>query len=392
MAPLEDVVRYETAHSGLAFREHVYGADDRAELVRDLLALANAAATGPRFLFVGVRDTVGGQRAVVGLTIERWGAFTERLGAWLGGTVEPALKVVVRTLTVDGANVGMLCLTSCEDPPYLLTAQAPAGLPAGAGWVRRGTQQVPLLRSDLQRLFAAKLASAAPAADVRIGFPGEEPERELAVPELPLDALPSALAAHKIRKLLEAKESAKAMFGRTETRFSRLVHAQVFGVEQAYESHSEDSLRLQMTQTTGDYREADEHYRFETRAHRLALIVANAGTAPLEGATLRMQLPRLATLGIAERLYPAPGAQATEGYPLVKLGTRTTTVETDVPLVPARGIGRVFHEPPRLWVLPGAERRSVPLQVTLHARQLREPVSETLLLRIVAPPKARRRS
>jgi len=67
MRQLEDLVRYEPANSSLAFRERGYDPDERATLLRDVVALANAAVPGPRFMVVGVLDAAGGKRQVRGI-------------------------------------------------------------------------------------------------------------------------------------------------------------------------------------------------------------------------------------------------------------------------------------------------------------------------------------
>lgn len=384
MPQLEELVQLENAHSGLTFREHPYAADEQAALLRDVLALANAALEGPRFLFVGVRDVVGGQRLITGITPQAWNEFKTRLGSMLGGMIEPPLKVAVRTLHIDDKLVGMLCLMACEDPPYLLGEGADDVLPAGSGWVRRGTLQRPLLRADLQRMFEAKFAGAAPRFDLRIGFPGDVPQGEITLPALSLARLPSAVAAQKLVKMLEAKESAKAMFGRTETRFSRLVHAQVFGVDNPYESHSDESLRMLVAKTPETYHAADAHYSFEERAHKFDLVVTNAGAAALQNVALHLKLARIAGIGIAEQLYGSSGTvPGSTGYPLVKTTARAITVETEVSAVPAGATLRIFREAPRLWARPEAAGKTIPVDVTLHARELREPFRETLILRIV---------
>jgi len=166
MGPLDDLVRFEGANSGLAFRERAYCASERAELLRDLVALANAGVRGPRFLFLGVSDGVGRERSIPGITRHDWSHVKHLLAASIEA-IEPRPKVGVRALEVDGALVGMLCLEECEDPPYLLGGDAGEGLAPGTGWVRRGTSVLPLLRRDLERLFESKARSAA-AALIRI--------------------------------------------------------------------------------------------------------------------------------------------------------------------------------------------------------------------------------
>jgi hypothetical protein len=382
MSQLEDLIRFENANSSLAFRERTYGADEGEDLVRELLALANAAASGPRFMFFGVEDAASETRRIVGIAETAWNDLRSRVDAVVPG-IEPSLTVAMRMLKVDGASVGMLFLPACDDPPYLLARAAGPGLPAGAGWIRRGTRIQALLRADLQRIFADKLATAAPLAPaLAIGFPGDVLQREIALPVLALDRLPSAVAVAKVHKILAVKESARAAFGRTETGLSRLVHAQVYGADTPYESHSDNSLRMQIERAAKDFRTEDEHYSFELRAHKLDLRVSNPGPVALQAATLQFTLPRRDALGIAERLYTATGFTR-DGYPRVTTGKHTINVEVAIGTIAAAATRSVFREPPRLWARPGAGGVTLPVDVTLHARELREPVRETLLIRIV---------
>jgi len=389
MSQLEDLVRFETANSSLAFRELAYGRDQRSPLLRDVLALANAAVEGPRFLFLGVRDRVGGEREICGIERADWTACKELVSGALRMAVEPLLKVTARSLEIDGKLVGVLCLPTCNDRPYLLSANVGPRLHAGAGWIRRGTECLPLLRADLERMFADKARRVADVFDVVIGFPGDPPQSEITLPVLPLDELPSVVAAKKLHKVLEAQQDAKAILGKTETQFSRLVHAQVFGVEQPYERHSEDSLRMLIVQTADDCRAADEHYQFELRAHKLEVVLCNRSDSSLSDAALLVTLPRLDGVGVAERLYTANGGGSRDGYPRVTAKAHTVDIEASLGTVPAGATLRGFREAPRLWTRPAAAGITIPVDCTLHARELREPLRETLVARIVAAPPGR---
>lgn len=76
-------------------------------------------------------------------------------------------------------------------------------------------------------------------------------------------------------------------------------------------------------------------------------------------------------------------------YPRVKTGKHTVTIEADVGTIPAGTTIAAFRQAPRLWARPPAVGTTIPIDVTLRARELREPWRETLLVRIVpAPTKA----
>lgn len=385
MHKLESLIRLESANSGLTFRARAYDAGEDASLVRDLLALANAVVQGPRYLVLGVKDSAGTKRTYPGIAPQAWHDTRRRVGA-LVGMIDPLLAVRARSVVLDGATVGVLSLADCNDPPYLLGEHAPSGLPAGAGWVRRGTRQVPLLRKDLEQLFQAKLAASAQDVDITVGFAGDEPLGELTLPVLGLDALPSTVAAQKLKKVLQTKKNARAIPGNAGTRLTRLVHAQVFGMEQRYESRSENSLQLQILRATEDHRVADKHYAFELRAHKLDVVLVNCGPTPLEDVVVQLKIGRTAATGVSRRLYMDVGTTpAPPGYPRVATVGQVIRIEAEVGRLAANKPTPAFKEPPRFWARPGAEGTTVSIHVKVSARGLREPVRETLLVHLVHP-------
>jgi hypothetical protein len=395
MAKLEDIALFESANSAVAFRGRAYAPSDAARFLSDVLALANAEVDGPRFLFVGVRDVAGSERSFPGVDAEAMSLMRRTLPALLARSVEPPFKIVLRALKIRGATVALLCLSECNNPPYLLRKNV-AGLPAGVGWLRRGTRQAQLTRADLQRLFERRAGSAPAAADVKVVFAGEPPREDLELPVLDLAELPSAIAAGRLRQMLEAKNSAKEVLGRTETRFDRLMHAQIFGVERPYESHGDESLRLMIDKAKVEHAVADRHYELAVRAHKLDLVVCNRGSVALDSVMLRVRLPNLPGIGVADRLYSATGVDSDTGgaYPLVTVGKHVIDVDAAIgSLAPGASVA-AFGEPPRLWLREPAAGKSIALDYTLHAHGLAEPIRDTLILRVVggAGAKPRRRS
>jgi hypothetical protein len=338
-------------------------------------------------LVIGVRDVPGGKRAFPGLTPDAINGMRRLLPAVLARSVEPSLRGELRALKLPGADVAVLSFTDCDDAPYLLRKSA-AGLPAGVGWLRRGTTRSRLTRSDLERLFARRLttAPAAATADVRIAFAGDPPRDGIELPVLDLAELPSAIAAKRLRQMLEAQEHAKDLLGKTETRMSRLLHAQIFGVERPYERHSDASLRLKIDAADDEHAMADRHYELAVRAHKLELVASNRGNTPLDDVVLRVKLPRLPGLGVADKLYSATGRDvgAAGGYPRVTAGQRHIGIEASIgSLAPGTSVA-AFREPPRLWVREPMAGKSIALDYSVHARGLREPIRDSLIVRIAA--------
>lgn len=306
MGALSDLIRYEAADSSLAFRERVYGRGEQHEMLRDVIALANASVVGRRFMFLGVDDEPGRERRFPGISERSWKSFCSVFPAFLEQSVEPLIPVSLQPVDIDGALVGAVCLDVCDDPPYLLARRISGSLPAGGGWIRSGTRQHRLLRKHLQKIFEARFRRQE-CGDIAIGFPGDLPREELVLPVMPLEALPSDEAARKFNRLIEAKQVSKSILGRSDTRIARLVHAQVAGAAEPYREQSTKTLRALIRKAPLENLEADAYYQFETRAHRLNLLLNNLSDRAQKDLTLTLKFPRIDGVGVADRIYSPPG-------------------------------------------------------------------------------------
>jgi len=379
MRALLNLIRNEDVDSALAFRERVYRRGDQTEMLRDLIALANAAVVGRRFLFLGVDDRPGRDRRFPGISERSWKSFCSVLPEYLGRTVEPRIPLKLTAVEVEGVLIGAVCLEPCDDPPYLLARRVSATMPAGGGWARRGVKQRRLVRKDLQRIFEGRFRRQE-IGDVAVGFPGELPREELLLPVLPLDALPSAQAAHKINRVLEAKRVSKSVLGHTDTRIVRLVHVQVSGGTAPYREQNTKTMHAMLRGLPAEHSVADAHYEFELRAHRLNLLLNNLGDKPQNDLTLTLKIPRIEGVGIADRIYPAPGETRPQHgtYPKVDVGPRTIVVQVTGLKIPGRGSIEAFSEPLRLILREAAANQTIRIGYTLQGRTLDRPVQGRL--------------
>ena len=394
MSSLDELIRLETASSGVAFRERAYAALERQGLLRDLIAMANASVGGPRVIFMGVRDVLGGRRKFVGVTEDAVAEARELYQSLAARFVEPPIGVRIQTIEVDGVTVAALLIDQCDDPPYLLKKNVSNTMRIGNGWIRKGTECARLTRIDIQRMFEAKFLGTSGTADIQVGFPGKLVQSEISLDVLPLDELPSQVAGERIRRMLEAKNASQEVFGRTQTRIERLVHAQLFGGDEPYEAHSTSSLVKRLESATVEYEAADRHYELEDRTHKLDVILVNVGDAHVEGAVLVLDFPRMDGAGVVERIVEAPGSEPTptEGYPMVDSGSRTIRVQASIGRIPRGETVRAFPVPLRVWFREPAAGKTLPLDFTLHGKGLREPIAGTLRVHVAEAGSTTRRA
>ena len=392
MSSLDQLVRLEVANSAVAFRARAYGADDRLELLRDLLGLANAAVEGSRYLILGVDDTVGGERKITGISdaahAEAHGLCTHLVNEFF----DPPLPVRIEDLVVDGKKIVVVALLDCSGQPYLLKANASGSMRQGSGWIRQGAEYRRLVRSDFERIFEEKLLSRDTGVDIRIGFAGAMLQTALELPVMRLDELPSKLAGNRVRRMLAARQAAQSSPGEEISRIQRLVHAQVFGPDEVYRPNSTTTLVEMLDGTDEEFETADRYYAYEERSHKLNLDLENLGERVFEGGTLVLDLPRIDGVELAERIWPSPDGSrpVPEGYPALELGPRMIRLKTPVGPIQPGAKSTALRQPLRLCPREPAIGRTIPIAYSLHSKSLRAPLSGSLQIRIIdAVPSAR---
>jgi hypothetical protein len=383
----------ENADSALSFRERPYGKGEQVELLCDVIALANAATTGTRFLCLGVNDRPNLERTFPGVSRRAWIWTKGVLPRPIEQAIEPQLRISMLEVTMGEALVGIICLDACNDQPFLFSRRVSSLISPGSGWIRCGIKQRPLLREDLQRIFEKQFRTSGVSTEIRVGFYGRIPREEITLHVLPLDAMPSALAARRLQKMLESRRLSKAVLGRTDTRIARLVHAQVSNEAQAYKSHGTTTLKNMLRQIPEEHASADEHYQFETRTHKLNLLVGNLTDLALSDVLLVLKIPRVEGVGVVERIHAAPGEQTSlqERYPLIDVGPQAVTVQAGGISVPKGATVDAFREPLRLYLRDPVAGKTIPVTYSLHGRGLSGAIHGTLRIYVTQrEPTARR--
>lgn len=395
MSKLEDIVRFETANSGLAFRKSPYGKGERDSLLIDVLALANARVDGPRLLVLGVRDEVGGKRGLKGVNSKVLPKMFASYKHIVGDCIEPALEISLRTVAIQERTLAVLVLRDCGDQPYLLSKDVSQELRKGDGWIRRGGHQSRLGRDDMRGMFRTQTQIEAAVCEMQVAFDGATPTSTIELPVLPLTSKPSDQARKRIHGLLEAKKAAHDRLGRTDTWVDRLAFARVHGADQPYETQSPLSLLEQLGQSEEEHAAADQYYEYELRAHKLNLAVVNLGDGPLSNATLTVDVPTVDGVEVADHIYPPVGVDAADvgpGYPGVDLDEDGAHVAAAIDRVNPGARVQAFRRSLRLLLREPAANTSLTLRYTLTGKGLKNPVTGELRINVTEGEDLRRTS
>lgn len=124
----------------------------RAELLRDLVAIANTVSASTGYLVYGVKD-LGASRRVVGVTKMLDDADLQQ---WSENHFEPPPRFEYSTLTADGHTVALLEIFPDQGRPHAVARELGGILHEGQVWFRRGTKNTVARRDDLARLFGPR--------------------------------------------------------------------------------------------------------------------------------------------------------------------------------------------------------------------------------------------
>jgi hypothetical protein len=385
MANLAKIVRSAVPGTGLQFRREPYRDKGVRQFLRDVIAMANAAAEGPRYIIIGTDLDKKGVKRLKSVTRDDFSGKPSYQGL-VSDFVEPAIKLTYQAVTVDGKRLGVFEFGHCEDHPYMMRIDHCEKLRRGDAYIRVDDMPVKMGRRQLQEMFEKKFHDSVSANRIEIGFPGEIIHKNLKIPTIDLAEMPSACARDKLKELLDIQANSKNT-GST-TGVLRLAHARLFGSTGPYETWTPTRLMDEMSKIETNYQMDDQHFLFETNAQKLQLVVYNQGDEPIRGASLAIVLPNHSAFYLARQLprlpcngkYEDRGADEQAAYPSVILKDGAIHISNTLGDIPTGLPVNAFDTPLRICVGSDLEGRKLGIRYSLFGQNLRSPVKGKLRL------------
>ncbi len=390
-AELEDLIRYENESTGVDFKATQYRKDAFAELLRDVIAMANANVAGPRYLILGVKLRPGGDRDILGVAPDNFvdSATYQQL---IHNNVEPELSIEYAPFQIDALQVGVLEIAECDDPPYMMRKDF-SPLQRGECWVRKGTQRVRFARPDFDRIVARIGERGGFTGALRITFEGSS-STSIQLPSVGQHPLPSARAAERIRGVL-ARRQLPGTFGDIHRLLSATGSTYgILGRPVPYESRSTEQLEKNLSEVRKDYAEADKYELCELRAAKVNLEILNESDAYLEDATVELEFPALDGLQVvdepAHKPYqasyfgiPEYHARDPRRYPTVEVRGSTIVASESVGDLKHWIVTRVFELPLRLVIATRLEGETIRVRSRVFGKNVRTPILTEMSIKVV---------
>ena len=386
MDHLLNIARSGTPDNGVQFRRHAYGNAGVREFLRDVLALANAAVEGSRYIVVGVDFDDKGRKSAHGVDAED---FTGKPSyqSLANEFIEPPVRIRYKPVSLDGARVGVFEIGDCQDQPYMMRVDFDERLRRGDAYRRINNTAIKMGRRQLMELFERKFRDSVSAGDIEVGFPGEIIHKHCSVATCDLADMPSALASRKLEEMLQIRRASRNT-GST-TMVARLTHARLYGTEGPYVERSPEDMMAELKEIRRTFSNQDNNFLFEERAKELQLVIYNQGDERINDASITLVLPNHNDFYVADtlprRLVNGRFVDRTPDeiakYPAVSLRDDAIQVTCAVGDIPAGEPANAFAMPLRICVGNALRGRRFGLRYAVHGQNLRAPALGQLKLR-----------
>lgn len=172
---LIDALRYRSEGTDLDFKRAQYrfvGASDaeKAELLKDILAIANAWREGPGHILLGFRDARPHPAEVTGISEHLDDA---QLQQFVGSKVKPKLTFHYEECLHEGKTVAVISIPKQPRPFYLQHAYG--GLKSNVVYVRRGSSTDEAEPPEVAKMVATDTGRGDAVVDLVVTHPGDVP-------------------------------------------------------------------------------------------------------------------------------------------------------------------------------------------------------------------------
>lgn len=310
---LFDLITYENESTGLDFKAATYRADRSESLLKDIMAMANADLQSDRYIIVGVKHYPSGEREVLGVEDYVDDASYYQL---VHSNIEPDIQFEYFYLPVGEKKVGVFRIFRCDDPPYMIKKDG-STLKRGDSYIRKGTSQMKLMRSDVDRIFRQKQSADDLASKIEAVFECDGKIGTTLEPR-PLYVLPSEKAANEIRSVIAAKEkSAAKQAARLKAQqenpaalpspfhnLNALRAALLPGL--TYQQRDVPTLQRDLELVKETYEEDDLYSVYEKNSHKINIVFTNHGHRYIEDCSVEIRIKKAFDFTIASRVYAKP--------------------------------------------------------------------------------------
>lgn len=416
MDNLEWMIKYENESTNLDFKREQYRKENYTSLIKDVMAMANAAIPGPRYIVMGIKHKSDGTKEYHSISSLNDQADIENL---IQDNIEPTIKFQYFPLTLEDNQLAVIKIEESIDPPYMMKKDY-KGLKQGDTYIRKGSKQSRMTRRDLDEVLSFRLRNKF-NEKIRIGFgPSLSKEATFKVTRLDRKAFPSykkrEYYEEKLRKLEEViairqSQDKEVVSSKDRNDFalkdiatnlgkiSSAFNSSIYGEKIHIGSDSiglplywdKETLEDRIKSIEETYADEDNYFIEEICSEKLNISIYNDGDSFLEDINIIFYFPKeycrvvenMPTKPISTSIHnlSLTSMHSISSYPNVYDENKFYVVEDYVEKIRHKQLSQIFTADLRILLKPLKE--SFDIRYEVHARNLSSPLKGSLKINLV---------
>jgi hypothetical protein len=391
---LEEIIEFENENTELDFKSIQYVKNNYENLLKDLISMANAKTINERYIIVGVKHKASGEREVLGIKNDFIDDATYQ--QIVNQNIEPELNFLYYPYEFKGKKIGVFKIFNCTNPPYMMK-KANGTLKMGDSFIRKGSHQTRLTRKDIDYYIEKRISIDNFNGEIAFYF-DKIGNKELSLKPIPIEKSPSKKAKDKILKIIKSKEDLISKTPKSlMSPFADFDHS-IPGMSTPYEKRSIKTLRENLKNTEETYREDDLYYIYEESSHKFNFTILNINNSYLVDAMIEVRVSNKNIL-ICKEIHSKPIKEnhflgiysPSTSFSLEKMNYPNVE-EIENEFIIRENIGDLKHQieklafniPLRILLNPNSIGETIPIQIKIFGKNLKEPIKDKLILLVIA--------
>jgi hypothetical protein len=282
------------------------------DLIKDVMAMANADIEKERHIVIGISLNQGESR-LQGINTNDFqdpSIYQELIHE----NIEPPIDLRCFLYECEGKQFGIFEIANCNDPPYLMRKEYQRKqdisaknknevLQKGEAWIRRNSNQTRMIRSDFDRIYDRKFKNSGFKGELKLYFSNTEtdtlqlfPIDEMLLPSKRDYELLSEIIEDRRRKINDKNQVYQLLT------FVRSFLLRIFDPQKGkYIMKDIDTLLEIQENMKNNFSDYDYFEIFSVRSQGTNVIIENLGNEYLEDVTVKFIIHRVEGIAIQDQ-------------------------------------------------------------------------------------------
>ncbi|PFR14227.1 AlbA family DNA-binding domain-containing protein [Bacillus cereus] len=390
MSNIKFLIQHEQEGTKLDFKREQYRKEKYKDLIKDIMAMANAPVEGKRYIVTGVKDLPSGTKEYFSIP-EKEFVDQATYQQIIRENVEPSIDFSYYSVEVQDGLLGVFEIDNCTNPPYMMRKDF-NGLNKGDCFVRRGSQQERMTRRDLDEILSFK-SKFNFNGKIAIGF-NKNLDKKITIAAIKDAELPSQEARREIEEILEERKF-KEKFGLSTIDRLGLRTSLLYTASESvpYEERSTETLRRNLERIDETYYEQDRFHIGEELSEKLNLVLRNDGDKYLEDVSVQFKIPSSCGVKVMDRIHRNPNtgvkyalvttSVVPSRYPHVEKVEEFFIIKSTIDNLKHHQYTEAFGKELRVFFGQDTSKQVITCLYTIYAKNLPSPIFGELEIEVV---------